>query len=151
MNISSEPAPFRPRVLFIGDDASSPQIAASLLRDAVGDRIAVYTAGTEFRVPGDRPDEMLVAMGLNPAEEMQLTAGTLHASDRVIVLGTDIDVARLPGPSYEVWDLQQGDLVDRVTALADALTAPAHEPRPSILGRLKKFPDVFRRRSSRNR
>jgi hypothetical protein len=149
MNISSAPTdPVRPRVLFVGDDASSPQIAASLLRAAAGNRIVVGTAGTHPGDPGGRTDEMLVAMGLNPADEKLLSAGALHTADRVVVLGTDIDVARLPGPTYEEWDLRQEDLASRVKALSDALTAPAAEPRSAILGRMSKLPEAIRRRRS---
>jgi protein-tyrosine-phosphatase len=143
---SSDTEPDRPRVLFVGDDASSPQIAASLLRDAAGDRIAVETAGTQPGDPGGRSDEMLVAMGLNPAEEKQLSARVLHTADRVVVLGADIDVARLPGPSYEEWDLQQEDLASRVEALNEALSAPARKPRFAMLSRLFKLSKTICRR-----
>jgi hypothetical protein len=152
MNNSTEPDAFRSRVLFVGDDASSPQIAASLLRATVGERIDVGTAGTQPLEPGGRSDEMLVAMGLNPAEEKLLSARVLHTADRVVVLGADIDVARLPGPRYEEWDLQQEDLFRRVEALSDALTAPATRPRSAVLVRLSKLTQaMLRRRSRRSR
>jgi hypothetical protein len=153
VNTSSEPTgPARPRVLFVGDDASSPEIAASLLRTAAGERVEVGTAGTRPVDPGGRSDEMLVAMGLNPAEEERLSAAALHTADRVVVLGAGIDVARLPGPRYEEWDLRQEDLVRRVEVLSDALTAPAAERRSVILSRLLTLPKAMRcRRSSRTR
>jgi hypothetical protein len=153
MNTFSEPGDsFRPRVLFVGDDASSPQIAASLLRAAAGDRIAVGTAGTKPVDRGGRSDEMLVAMGLNPAEEKPLSARVLHTADRVVVLGADIDVARLPGPSYEEWDLGQEDLASRVEILSRTLTAPATPPRSALLSRLFALPGAIRcRRTSRSR
>ena len=100
----------RPRVLFVGHDASSPQIAASLLRRLAGDRVTVDTATTQPADPGGRSDEMLVAMGLDPADEQRLSTRALHTADRVISLGAGLDVARLPGPRYEEWDLAQGDL-----------------------------------------
>jgi len=129
--------PTRPRVLFVGHDSSSPQIAASLLRRMAGDRVTVATAGTKPADPGGRPDEMLVAMGLDPAEEQRLSAKALHTADRVISLGAGLDVARLPGPRYEEWDLAQVDLIARVQALSDDLTAvPAARPR-SVLDRLR--------------
>ena len=147
MSTSPEPTgPIRPRVLFVGDDASSPQIAASLLRDVARDRIAVDTAGTQPGDPGGRSDEMLVAMGLNPAQENRLSSRALHAADRVVVLGADIDVARLPGPYYEEWDLGRDDLIGRVEALSDALTAPRRQPRSAILGRLPELRETIRRR-----
>jgi hypothetical protein len=130
----------RPRVLFVGADASSPQIAASLLHRWAGDRVAVSTAGTQTTDRGGRSDEMLVAMGLNPADEKRLSTGALHTADRVVILGDDLDVARLPGPSYEEWDLRHDDLMGRVQALSDELTATAVvTSRPAPLHRLKRL------------
>ena len=114
----------RPRVLFVGSDATSPQIAASLLRRAVGDRVVVGTADTQPVERGGRTDEMLVGMGLDPAPEHLLTAASLRTADRVVVLGTDLDVALLPGPRYDHWDLAADDLAERVEALAAELTGP---------------------------
>ena len=74
-------------------------------------------------------------MGLDPAEERPLSAGSLRAADRVVVLGTDVDVARLPGPRYEQWDLEADDLLTRVEALVDELTAaPVTSAPPSTAG-----------------
>ena len=129
--------PTRPRVLFVGHDASSPQIAASLLRRLAGDRVTVDTATTQPSDPGGRSDEMLVAMGLDPADERRLSTRALHTADRVISLGTGLDVARLPGPRYEEWDLTQGDLVTRVHALSDDLTAPPLVRSRTMLDRLR--------------
>jgi hypothetical protein len=134
-------------VLFVGDDASSPQIAASLLREAARDEIAVDTADTQPADPGGRASEMLVAMGLNPIEEKRLNARALHTADYVVVLGADIDVARLPGPHYEEWDLAHDNLIERVEALRDDLTTPpAQQPRSSILDRLRALGKTGRHR-----
>lgn len=65
-------------MLFVGHDASTPQIAASLLIRLAGDRVAVRTAGAELADPGGRSDEMLVAMGLNSADEQRLSARALR-------------------------------------------------------------------------
>ena len=113
----------RPRVLFVDRNGGSTQVAASLLRRVAGERITVRTAITEPADPGGRSDEMLVAMGLNPADDQRLSSGALHTADVVVVLGTGLDVARLPGPHYEEWDLSDDDLVRRVQALNDELTA----------------------------
>lgn len=130
--------PRRPRVLFVGDDASSPQIAASLLRRLTADRVSVATAGTQLADPGGRPDEMLVAMGLNPADEVRLSAGALRTADRVVILGTSLDVARLAGPRYEEWDVVNDDLAERVRALSDELVGvPAAPARMSVRHRLR--------------
>jgi protein-tyrosine-phosphatase len=136
----------RPRVLFVGQDHSSPQIAASLLQRAAGDRVAVETAGTEPAEPGGRSDEMLVAMGLNPADERPLSVRALHTADRVVALGAGLDVARLPGPRYEEWDIDHEDLATRVQALSDDLTT-VPDAKPSFVEDwLRKLRGAIRRR-----
>ena len=139
MTMTAAPPPRRrPRVLFVGHDAGSPQIAASVLRQVAGDAVVVGTSGTQTPDPGGRADEMLVAMGLDPAEERPLSAGSLRAADRVVVLGTEVDVARLPGPRYEAWDLETDDLLTRVEALVDELTAaPVVAAPTTAAGRLQ--------------
>jgi arsenate-mycothiol transferase len=115
---------WRPIVLFVGDDASSTQIAESLLRRLVGNRVEIHTAGAQPPNPGGREDQMLVMMGLNPAHEERLTAHALATSDRVIILGTSLDVARVPGRRYEEWELDVSSLEERVITLAAELTRP---------------------------
>jgi hypothetical protein len=118
-----------PIVLFVGDDASSTQIAESLLRRLMSDRVEIHTAGAQPPEPGGREDQMLVMMGLNPAHEERLSVRTLNTSDRVIVLGTSLDVARVPGRRYEEWDLDTISLEERVENLAAELTgSPAASP-----------------------
>jgi hypothetical protein len=144
---STGTAPTPPRVLFVGDDASSPEIAASLLRRLAGDRVAVETAGTRPVDAGGRSDEMLVAMGLDPAREQPLSTRVLHTADRVIILGAGLDVARLSGPRYEEWNLADDDLVARVQMLSDDLTAgPVARSGSAVLDRLRTLIGVNRRR-----
>ena len=117
------------------------------MRRLTGDRIAVKTAALRPAEPGGRSDEMLVAMGLNPADEQRLSTRALHTADRVVSLGSDLDVARLPGPRYEEWDLTDGDLIARVHALSDELTAaPAATPGSALLDRLRTLLKVHRHR-----
>ncbi len=135
-----------PRVLFVGREASSPQIAASLLRQATRGSVKVQTATTRPADSGGRSDEMLVAMGLDPAEQQRLGTNVLYTADRVVVLDADLDVARLPGPRYEEWDLEQDDLIVRVQALSDELTrVPAADPHPPVLDRLRSLFAAIRR------
>jgi hypothetical protein len=139
--------PLRPRVLFVGNDASSAQIAAGLLRRLTGDRISVTTAAIRPAASGGRSDELLVAMGLDPADEQRLSTRALHTADRVVSLGSGLDVARLPGPRYEEWDLTQGDLIARVHALSDELTAAtAPSTGAAMLGRLRNLLKADRHR-----
>jgi hypothetical protein len=111
----------RPRVLFVGDDASSPDIAASLLRRLVGEQVDIRTAGAQPLQPGGRGDDILVQMGLNPASEERLSAHALNVADHVVVLGSHLDVARVAGRTYEVWDVENDDLAARVRRLAVGL------------------------------
>jgi hypothetical protein len=122
-DLATLPRGRRPCVLFVGHDTGSAQIAAGVLRQVAGDAVEVRTSGTRSGDRAGRVDEMLVAMGLDPAEEHLLSAGALRAADRVVVLDSDVDVARLPGPRYEQWDLEAEDLLGRVEGLADELTA----------------------------
>jgi len=147
--------PRRPRVLFVGDDGGSPQIAAEVLRQVAGDQVEVSTADTRPLEAGGRTDEMLVAMGLDPAEEHRLGAGMLRHADRVVVLegGGALEVAHLPGPRYEQWDLDREDLVVRVEALVDELV-PAEAPEPDqacLLDRLRRTLRALARRLRRAR
>jgi hypothetical protein len=138
--------PFRPKVLLIGQDAGSLQIAASLMRRVAGDRIAVDTADAQPVDMGGRTDEMLVAMGLNPVHEQRLSVRALHRADWVVGLGVALDVARLPGPRYEEWDLAHDDLLERVQALSDRLTTvPAAEPPSALPNRLRALLGAIRR------
>ena len=115
-----------PVVLFVGNDASSTQIAESLLRHRIGDdRVEIHTAGAQPPNPGGREDQMLVMMGLNPAHEERLSVRALNTSDRVIILGTGLDVARMPGRHYEEWDLDTISLEERIDALAADLISGA--------------------------
>ena len=126
------PATARPRVLFVGNDQSSPEIAANLLRRRVGERVEISTAGAQPREHGGRADDILVQMGLNPATEERLSAHALNVADRVVVLGTGLDVARVAGHRYEEWDVANEDLGERVRRLAvELLEPPPTALRPS--------------------
>lgn len=126
----SVPVQARPRVLFVGDDASSPDIAASLLRRLVGDRVEIRTAGAQRPDPGGRGDDILVQMGLDPATEERLTAHALNVADHVVVLGTHLDVARVAGRTYDEWDLEVEDLAAHVRRLAVDLLGGADDEEP---------------------
>lgn len=137
----------RPRVLFIAHDASSPQIAAGLLSQVAQDRVRVDTASTQPEDPGGHTDELLVAMGLNPAEQQRISVRNLNRADRVISLGVGLDVARIGRAHYEEWDLASGDLIARVEALGHALLNPPKiVARPTPRARLRALLGAARRR-----
>lgn len=125
-----------PTVLFVGDDASSTQIAETLLRRLVGDQVEIRTAGAQQPDPGGRADQLLVMMGLDPAHEERLSVRALNTADRVVILGTTIDVARIPGRTYEQWDVEHDDLQERVRVLAVELVSPPADARPNRRTRL---------------
>lgn len=122
----------KPTVMFIGDDASSTQIAESLLRLLVGEDVQIHTAGARQPDPGGREDQMLVMMGLNPAHEEPIRVRLLNTSDWVIILGANLDVARVPGRRYEEWDITTDDLEERVAHLAAKLTRGTDGPPPKL-------------------
>lgn len=142
----------RPTVLFVGDDAASTQIAETLLRDLVGDQVEIRTAGAQLPDPGGRADQMLVMMGLDPAHEERLSVSSLHAADRVVILSTTLDVARVPGRTYEEWDVEDDDLAARVRVLAVDLLGrePDRRTRPMDVVRriLALLRTTLRRRCS---
>jgi hypothetical protein len=141
-----------PSVLFVGNDASSTQIAATLLRHLVGDRVEIRTAGAQPPDPGGRADQMLVMMGLDPAHEERLSLRSLQACDRVVILSSTLDVARVPGQTYEEWDVENDDLAARVRTLALDLLGrePDRRTRPLDVVRriLAGLGTTVRRRSS---
>ena len=124
----------KPIVLFVGEDASSTQIAESLLRRLVDDRVEIRTAGTRPPVPGGREDQMLVMMGLDPAHEERLSVRALHTSDRVIILDPSLDVAKVPGRVYEEWDLTVSSIEQQVETLAATLIAGEASPGVARVG-----------------
>lgn len=124
-------------MLFVGDDASSPDIAASMLRRLVGDRVEIRTAGAQRPAPGGRGDDILVQMGLNPATEERLSAHALNVADHVVVLGTHLDVARVAGRTYEEWDVEQEDLATRVRRLAVDLLGGTEDD-PAVRSRVRR-------------
>ncbi|MCW2803996.1 MAG: arsC [Propionibacteriaceae bacterium] len=128
-----------PIVLFVGDDASSTQIAESLLHRLVGDRVEIHTAGAQPPDPGGREDQMLVMMGLDPAHEERLSVRALNTSDRVIILGTSLDVARVPGRQYEEWDLTATSLEQRVETLAAELISSTDPSNRAPRAEVKRF------------
>jgi hypothetical protein len=133
----------RPLVLFVGDDASSPSIAASLLQRLVGDQIDVRTAGAQPADPGGRGDDILVQMGLDPAHEERLSVAALSVADHVVVLGRHLDVARVAGHTYEEWDVEDGDLEADVRRLAITLLGGTDDE-PRRWRRLRRVLDRVR-------
>lgn len=135
------------KVLFVGDDASSTQIAEVLLRRLVGADVEIQTGGARQGDPGGREDQMLVMMGLDPAHETPISVRMLNAADWVIILGTTLDVARVTGRRYEEWDLTIHDLEDLVENLAVQIVRDAEDPEGAerAVTRLRRLAQRLRR------
>jgi hypothetical protein len=136
------------KVLFVGDDASSTQMAEILLRRLVGAEVDTQTGGARPADPGGREDQMLVMMGLNPAHETPISVRMLNDADWVVILGTTLDVARVAGRRYEEWDLTTDDLEDLVEKLAVEIVRSAQDPADAdgAETRLRRLAQRLRRR-----
>lgn len=146
--------PPRPRVLFVaGQDGAASRLAAGLLERSAGELIEVSAASTRPADPADQvADLVLTEAGLDPADHpaQLLSAGALRRADRVISLSPTVDVARIPGPRYETWEiteLSREALTDRVQALATDLTA-VPTPRSAPWWR-QRLPGLWRRVAGR--
>lgn len=96
-----------PRVTFVCQkNGGKSQMAAALMRQVAGDRVVVTSAGT---APGAALNaqsvESLAEIGLGVGDEhpKALTPEMVEASDVVVVLGTEAQVAATPGTRVETW------------------------------------------------
>ena len=140
----------KPNVLFVCvKNGGKSQMAAGLMRDVVGDTLAVESAGTD---PGERVNalsaESLLEVGVDITDQrpQQLTDDMVRNADLVVVLGRDAHVESIDGTPVEVWDIDEpslrgidgiermrlvrDDIAACVTALNDQLTAAREATRP---------------------
>jgi arsenate-mycothiol transferase len=133
-----------PSVLFVCvKNGGKSQMAAGLMRRAVGDGVVVDSAGTR---PGDAINglsaQVLLEVGVDITDRTpkQLTDDQVAAVDRVIVLGREAQVRPIGGTPVEYWDtdepsergiegidrmrLVRDDIDRRVRDLARDMTAP---------------------------
>ena len=99
----------RPSVLFLCvHNAGRSQMAAGWLRHLAGDRIAVYSGGSE---PADRINPAAVAamaeVGIDIASELprRWTDENVRAADVVVTMGCGDACPIVPGTRYEDWQL----------------------------------------------
>lgn len=100
----------RPAVLFVCvHNAGRSQMAAGFLRAIAGDRVDVYSAGSE---PADQVNQVAVAamhevgidiVGQTPAI---LTTDAVRTADVVVTMGCGDACPVFPGKRYEDWELQ---------------------------------------------
>src|ERR1700712_5802208 len=101
----------RPSVLFVCvKNGGKSQMAAGLMRQAVGDAFEVSSAGT---APGDAVNvlsaQSLLEVGIDISNEKprQLTDEMVRNVDLVVVLGRDAHVDPTGGTPIEVWDIDE--------------------------------------------
>ena len=131
-----------PSVLFLCvHNAGRSQMAAGWLRHLAGDRVDVYSGGSE---PGDQVNtaavEAMAEVGIDIADEFPKpwTDEVVRAADVVITMGCGDACPVYPGKRYEDWELTDPSGLDvalvrpirdeiegRIRALMDSLGVPA--------------------------
>ena len=119
----------RPAVLFVCvHNAGRSQMAAGYLQALAGDRIDVFSAGSE---PGDRVNPAAVAVmaeegiDLSAATPRVLTVDAVRRADVVITMGCGDACPIFPGRRYEDWPLDDpaGQPAEAVRAIRDEIRA----------------------------
>ncbi|AUG30320.1 arsenate reductase ArsC [Microbacterium hominis] len=118
-----------PAVLFVCvHNAGRSQMAAGYLRALAGDRIDVFSAGSE---PGDAVNPAAVAVmaeegiDLSTATPQILTTDAVRQADVVITMGCGDACPIFPGKRYEDWELTDpaGQPVEVVRGIRDDIRA----------------------------
>ena len=119
--------PAKPAVLFVCvHNAGRSQMAAGYLRALAGDRIDVFSAGSE---PGDAINPAAVAVmaeegiDLSRATPQILTTDAVRQADVVLTMGCGDACPIFPGKRYEEWTLPDpaGWTPDGVRPVRDAI------------------------------
>ncbi|UIN31462.1 arsenate reductase ArsC [Microbacterium binotii] len=119
----------KPAVLFVCvHNAGRSQMAAGYLRALAGDRIEVFSAGSE---PGNAINPAAVAVmaeegiDLSGATPQILTTDAVRQADVVITMGCGDACPIFPGKRYEDWQLTDpaGQPVDVVREVRDDIKA----------------------------
>lgn len=117
----------RPTVLFVCvHNAGRSQMAAGYLQHLGGDRVRVYSAGSE---PADRVNAVAVqamaedGIDIGGAEPAVLETDTVRGSDVVITMGCGDACPVFPGKRYEDWELDDpaGLAIEDVRPIRDAI------------------------------
>ncbi|MFG6502615.1 arsenate reductase ArsC [Microbacterium sp. P05] len=114
-----------PTVLFVCvHNAGRSQMAAGFLQALAGDRVEVFSAGSE---PKDQVNPVAVAAmaeeGIDIADNVPkvLTVDAVRASDVVITMGCGDACPIFPGKRYEDWELDDpaGQGIEAVRPIRD--------------------------------
>lgn len=123
----NETAPAKPGVLFLCvHNAGRSQMAAGWLRSIAGDRVDVYTGGSE---PGKELNpvvvEAMAEVGIDIGQEFPKpwTDEVVRAVDTVIAMGCGDVCPIYPGKSYVDWELDdpEGMTIEQVRVVRDDL------------------------------
>lgn len=123
----------KPAVLFVCvHNAGRSQMAAGYLRALAGDRIDVFSAGSE---PGDAINPAAVAVmaeegiDLSHATPQILTTDAVRQADVVITMGCGDACPIFPGKRYEDWQLTDpaGQPVEVVREVRDDIKGRVEE------------------------
>ena len=100
-----------PSVLFVcSKNGGKSQLAAGLMRDLAGDKIAVYSAGTKpAKDLNPQAVESLTELGIDVTGEYPkpVTDEVLDTVDAVIVLGAEAKLEPREGKRFEVWETDE--------------------------------------------
>ncbi|MEV7572893.1 low molecular weight phosphatase family protein [Pseudarthrobacter sp. NPDC089323] len=100
-----------PSVLFVcSKNGGKSQLAAGLMRELAGDKIAVYSAGIKpAKDLNPQAVESLTELGIDVTGEYPkpVTDEVLDTVDAVIVLGTEAKLDPLSGKRLEVWETDE--------------------------------------------
>jgi len=130
----------RPSVLFVCvHNAGRSQMASGYLRRLAGERIDVFSAGSE---PGDRVNPVAVAAmaeeGIDIASEQPklLTDSAVEQADVVITMGCGDTCPFFPGKRYEDWVLDDpaGQDIEVVRPIRDEIRARVEALVVDLLG-----------------
>lgn len=118
----------KPTVLFVCvHNAGRSQMAAGWLRQMAGDRIQIWSAGSE---PADQVNPIAVAamreVGIDIGSEQPkvLTTDSVSRSDVVVTMGCGDTCPYFPGKRYEDWELTDpaGQSIEVVRAVRDDIS-----------------------------
>lgn len=119
----------RAAVLFVCvHNAGRSQMAAGFLRALAGDRVEVYSAGTEPKESiNPAAVSVMAEVGIDIANNipMVLTTDAVKSADFVITMGCGDACPYFPGRTYLDWPLEDpaGKDVDDVRAIRDHIRA----------------------------
>ena len=132
-----------PSVLFVCvKNGGKSQMAAGLMRKAVGDAVEVHSAGTKpSGTVNALSAEALLEVGVDLSGEQPkpIDPELLSRIDYVITLGNEAKVDRVDGPTFENWNTDEPsergvDGIERMRLVRDDIAARVEELASRIRG-----------------